>query len=827
MDGAGALLRRLTLSRRVSFHAGGFRVVRSSRPPGARRWRPARRCAFPPTPGPACAAGTRPSGSSRACAVAGSTPTAATPRRRAASSRAALAPRASSRSAPLTPATPTAAIPAILGLPAAVPERLLHDRRLDDGHRPPGQPQPALDAGEPGRQAHRPGRHQPQRRIRPRLADRDPGPGLDNRRPSTGPARCRSRPRTHVRPQSAGGRHQHTHGQAPADLGRDRLEPARTSRTEPDHPARREPRRGHRYIVALRNLRDKNGNAAQAGNSFRLYRDNLHAQTRQVEGAPRPLRGALQDARRRRDRAQGPLPRLGLHRCEPAQPVRAPARDPRRRLREASSAACRPRSQAASAMQPGRSHVRAAHRRSGYAVGHRLHARSQDSQDRPPGRGQVQRALLPELPSCDSGLAASPRPGRRHTARTAIPGNTEQASFTCNIPRVALEDGTPGDTRLSLYGHGLLGSRGEVEPGPAQGHGPEHNFVFCATEWSGWRAPTCRRRPRAVALDDRRRAIRRTLPTATCRPRWPILHDLSNFPKLADRVQQGMLDFMYLGRLMRPPAGLRLERRLQDAGGTSILDTTRALLRRQQPGRDHRRLAGRGGARPRPRRARRAGHELLDAAPAQRATSAPDADAATQGVQYATRSTSYPTSSSDRSSCPSCSCCGTAPRRTATRPHDDRPAAQHAGAQGDAARRLRRPPGGRRTPPRSRPGRSARASTGPCSTAPAPGSSAGRPARRAAPSSGFRRSRSRGTDRPSCTGTSGPSGPRRAWPGDELWGGTRPRPTDVPNRLGDDPHEFPRRAALAQQQKSDFLKPDGQVTDVCHGPCHAGSWAGP
>jgi hypothetical protein len=58
--------------------------------------------------------------------------------------------------------------------------------------------------------------------------------------------------------------------------------------------------------------------------------------------------------------------------------------------------------------------------------------------------------------------------------------------------------------------------------------------------------------------------------------------------------------------------------------------------------------------------------------------------------------------------------------------------------------------------------------------------------------------------------------------------GVAPAPaTDVPNRVGDDPHEFPRRAALAQQQKSDFLKPAGQVTDVCHGPCYAGSWIGP
>ena len=45
--------------------------------------------------------------------------------------------------------------------------------------------------------------------------------------------------------------------------------------------------------------------------------------------------------------------------------------------------------------------------------------------------------------------------------------------------------------------------------------------------------------------------------------------------------------------------------------------------------------------------------------------------------------------------------------------------------------------------------------------------------------------------------------------------------------VGQDPHEYPRRSAAARQQKSDFLKPGGLVTDVCHGPCHAGSWPGP
>jgi hypothetical protein len=39
---------------------------------------------------------------------------------------------------------------------------------------------------------------------------------------------------------------------------------------------------------------------------------------------------------------------------------------------------------------------------------------------------------------------------------------------------------------------------------------------------------------------------------------------------------------------------------------------------------------------------------------------------------------------------------------------------------------------------------------------------------------------------------------------------------------GADPHEFPRRSPLAQQQKSEFLRPGGALIDVCNGlPCIA------
>ncbi|MEA2367456.1 MAG: hypothetical protein QOH38_174, partial [Thermoleophilaceae bacterium] len=55
-----------------------------------------------------------------------------------------------------------------------------------------------------------------------------------------------------------------------------------------------------------------------------------------------------------------------------------------------------------------------------------------------------------------------------------------------------------------------------------------------------------------------------------------IEHDLSNFPKLADRVQQGMLNFLYLARLMVHPQGFNSNPAFHTIGGQPMLDTTQA-----------------------------------------------------------------------------------------------------------------------------------------------------------------------------------------------------------------------------------------------------------
>ena len=122
---------------------------------------------------------------------------------------------------------------------------------------------------------------------------------------------------------------------------------------------------------------------------------------------------------------------------------------------------------------------------------------------------------------------------------TQQPGNTVQAHFLCVVPNAATAD-TPA--RLSLYGHGLLGSDSEAFTNPDMPKmAQEHDFVFCATPWEGMSSADV---PNAAS----------------------VLMDISGMPTIADPLQQGMLNALYLGRLMSHPQGLAANPLLQQGG---------------------------------------------------------------------------------------------------------------------------------------------------------------------------------------------------------------------------------------------------------------------
>jgi hypothetical protein len=128
---------------------------------------------------------------------------------------------------------------------------------------------------------------------------------------------------------------------------------------------------------------------------------------------------------------------------------------------------------------------------------------------------------------------------------TQTPGNTATASFECVIPSSATAGGT---ARISLYGHGLLGSRTEVTAGNVEAMATEHNMVFCATDWWG------------LASGD--------IPFDA-----GALGDLNKFPVAVDRLQQGVLNTLFLGRAMLNPAGFASNAAFQ-LGNHPVIDTS-------------------------------------------------------------------------------------------------------------------------------------------------------------------------------------------------------------------------------------------------------------
>jgi hypothetical protein len=132
---------------------------------------------------------------------------------------------------------------------------------------------------------------------------------------------------------------------------------------------------------------------------------------------------------------------------------------------------------------------------------------------------------------------------------TQIPGNTIDARFICNIPWAAVDGPGVKPARPSLYGHGLLGDPDEVNAGNVQAMSAEHDFMFCATAWSG------------MSEEDIGNAV-------------VTLQNFSRFPALTDRLQQGFVQFLYLGRLMIHPDGFAKNAAFQDEG-RSVVDTRR------------------------------------------------------------------------------------------------------------------------------------------------------------------------------------------------------------------------------------------------------------
>ncbi len=159
-------------------------------------------------------------------------------------------------------------------------------------------------------------------------------------------------------------------------------------------------------------------------------------------------------------------------------------------------------------------------------------------------RGTFQVPCYLDKAGCPPGAGFNYNSAKRDARPSQIPGNIANPRFICIIPRVAAS--TPA--RVSLYGHGLLGSADEVDAGNIQDMASEHDFVFCATDYWGLSEGD-------VAYD------------------ISALQDLNNFPPVIDRNQQAVLNTQYLGRLLIHPQGFTTSPAFQ-SGADHLIDTT-------------------------------------------------------------------------------------------------------------------------------------------------------------------------------------------------------------------------------------------------------------
>jgi hypothetical protein len=139
---------------------------------------------------------------------------------------------------------------------------------------------------------------------------------------------------------------------------------------------------------------------------------------------------------------------------------------------------------------------------------------------------------------------------------------TTGVRFQCVIPNSALAGGTMvNPTQSGIFGHGLLGDFTQVDDMVRFSNSEANisNTTWCATNWAGF------------SIDDIGTVI-------------SVLSNVSNFPKLSDRMVQGFVNMIYLGRAMLHPDGFDTDPAFQldpDGGGGEdpipVLDPAQGL----------------------------------------------------------------------------------------------------------------------------------------------------------------------------------------------------------------------------------------------------------
>lgn len=297
--------------------------------------------------------------------------------------------------------------------------------------------------------------------------------------------------------------------------------------------------RGQRYIVALRNMRDASGELLEAPEVFRAFRDDTLTDNEAIEGR----RAAMEDIFTTLEDAG--IAREDLYLAWDFSV--ASVRNITERVLHIRDDAFASLGNAAPAFTVEEVIDFAPCTESG----------CEEGQDEYKSRTITGSFQVPNYLASDEGgpgtpfFYASPDDG----LPDRIGGdNLFTAKFYCSVARSVAEDfdaPPKAIARPSLYGHGLLGRGSEALRGTGANiniMADDHQMLFCGTDWSGF------------ASEDVGYATQ-------------ALQDFSLLPPFFDRQQQGLLNFMYLARLLKHENGLGSDPAFQ-AGGVPVFDNS-------------------------------------------------------------------------------------------------------------------------------------------------------------------------------------------------------------------------------------------------------------
>jgi hypothetical protein len=291
---------------------------------------------------------------------------------------------------------------------------------------------------------------------------------------------------------------------------------------------------GTRYIVVLRRLRGADGRVLRAGAAFRLYRDRVETNNKLIESRRAHMNSIFRKLR------QAGIRRRSLYLAWDF--TVASERNLTERvlhIRDDAFALLGDTNLADGVVQ-------------GNAPAFTVTSTEPVSGEPGVGvriRGTFQVPCYLDSQGCEPGGGFSYANRRSNIPVRGDTASFRTAPFYCNVPSAA----SPANRALNVqYGHGLLGSGDQVfDESDIQRMAERHNAMYCATDWTGMNVPSI---PFAVE----------------------VLKNLSLFPKFADRLQQGLVDQLYLGRLMLHPNGLASAPAFQQ-GGQPIFDSSQLL----------------------------------------------------------------------------------------------------------------------------------------------------------------------------------------------------------------------------------------------------------